>query len=254
MATLWTRSGSTASTIGPPRFSPAASSSGSRWGARWCRPRRAPPGRAVLEPRCEAARGDATELKELQARVGVTTLFVTHDQAEAMVLSDRIIVMNRGRIAQDGTPREIYEEPRIAVRDGVPGPGRSPDGPRRPTRRWRVVARRWTRGRRGGPPARGPAVARGRAGRSRVPGRRRDAGPVAADGDWPGVIAVRRLSGRARRVRGAPRAAHVRASGPVADPLARARLCSSRYPRRRRVWPAGTSPPGAPTRHGGGST
>jgi ABC-type Fe3+/spermidine/putrescine transport system ATPase subunit len=52
------------------------------------------------------------ELKELQARVGVTTLFVTHDQAEAMILSDRVLVMNAGRIAQDGTPRQIYEEPR----------------------------------------------------------------------------------------------------------------------------------------------
>jgi len=51
------------------------------------------------------------ELKELQTRVGVTTLFVTHDQAEAMILSDRILVMNAGRIAQDGTPRQIYEQP-----------------------------------------------------------------------------------------------------------------------------------------------
>ena len=52
------------------------------------------------------------ELKELQARVGVTTLFVTHDQEEAMILSDRVLVMNAGKIAQDGTPRQIYEEPR----------------------------------------------------------------------------------------------------------------------------------------------
>src|SRR5262245_32962577 len=52
------------------------------------------------------------ELKELQARVGITTLFVTHDQAEAMILSDRVLVMDAGRIAQDGTPREIYESPR----------------------------------------------------------------------------------------------------------------------------------------------
>ncbi|HXJ83457.1 MAG TPA: ABC transporter ATP-binding protein [Candidatus Methylomirabilis sp.] len=51
------------------------------------------------------------ELKELQARVGVTTLFVTHDQAEAMILSDRVLVMNAGRVAQDGTPRQIYEQP-----------------------------------------------------------------------------------------------------------------------------------------------
>jgi ABC-type Fe3+/spermidine/putrescine transport system ATPase subunit len=52
------------------------------------------------------------ELKELQKRVGVTTLFVTHDQAEAMILSDRVFVMNGGRIAQDGSPRQIYEHPR----------------------------------------------------------------------------------------------------------------------------------------------
>ena len=54
------------------------------------------------------------ELKELQARVGVTTVFVTHDQAEAMILSDRVFVMSAGRIVQDGTPRQIYEEPRSA--------------------------------------------------------------------------------------------------------------------------------------------
>ncbi len=52
------------------------------------------------------------ELKELQTRVGVTTLFVTHDQEEAMILSDRVFVMSAGRIAQDGTPRQIYEQPR----------------------------------------------------------------------------------------------------------------------------------------------
>jgi iron(III) transport system ATP-binding protein len=52
------------------------------------------------------------ELKEMQKRVGVTTLFVTHDQAEAMILSDRVFVMNAGRIAQDGSPRQIYEQPR----------------------------------------------------------------------------------------------------------------------------------------------
>ena len=52
------------------------------------------------------------ELKETQKRVGVTTLFVTHDRAEAMILSDRVFVMNAGRIAQDGSPRQIYEHPR----------------------------------------------------------------------------------------------------------------------------------------------
>jgi iron(III) transport system ATP-binding protein len=52
------------------------------------------------------------ELKEVQARVGVTTLFVTHDQTEAMILSDRVLVMSAGRIAQEGEPQEVYERPR----------------------------------------------------------------------------------------------------------------------------------------------
>ncbi|MBI4523681.1 MAG: ABC transporter ATP-binding protein [Deltaproteobacteria bacterium] len=52
------------------------------------------------------------ELRELQRRTGVTTIYVTHDQAESMVLSDRIVVMNKGRIEQVGAPQEIYESPR----------------------------------------------------------------------------------------------------------------------------------------------
>jgi iron(III) transport system ATP-binding protein len=51
------------------------------------------------------------ELKELQSETGITTIFVTHDQVEAMVMSDVIIVMNHGRIEQIGTPQEIYEQP-----------------------------------------------------------------------------------------------------------------------------------------------
>ena len=51
------------------------------------------------------------ELSELLAGLRVTSVYVTHDQAEAMALADRIIVMDRGRIAQVGTPREIYEQP-----------------------------------------------------------------------------------------------------------------------------------------------
>ena len=53
-----------------------------------------------------------TELKHLQQDTGITRIFVTHDQAESMALADRIIVMNRGRIEQVGTPAEIYERPR----------------------------------------------------------------------------------------------------------------------------------------------
>jgi spermidine/putrescine transport system ATP-binding protein len=51
------------------------------------------------------------ELKALQERVGITFLYVTHDQEEALTMSDRLAVMNAGRIAQLGAPRTIYEEP-----------------------------------------------------------------------------------------------------------------------------------------------
>jgi ABC-type Fe3+/spermidine/putrescine transport system ATPase subunit len=51
------------------------------------------------------------ELKEIQRRLGVTTIFVTHDQSEALSLSDRIAVLSDGRIRQIGTPAEIYERP-----------------------------------------------------------------------------------------------------------------------------------------------
>jgi len=52
------------------------------------------------------------ELKQLQRQLGITFIFVTHDQEEALSMSDRIIVMKDGNIEQDGTPREIYEEPK----------------------------------------------------------------------------------------------------------------------------------------------
>ncbi len=51
------------------------------------------------------------ELRAIQRSVGITTVFVTHDQGEALGLSDRIAVMSRGRIEQLGAPREIYERP-----------------------------------------------------------------------------------------------------------------------------------------------
>lgn len=51
------------------------------------------------------------ELKELQRRLGLTFIFVTHDQEEALTLSDRVAVMDHGYIVQKGTPRDIYEEP-----------------------------------------------------------------------------------------------------------------------------------------------
>jgi putative spermidine/putrescine transport system ATP-binding protein len=51
------------------------------------------------------------ELREIQRRVGITAVFVTHDQAEALALSDRIAVMSRGRIMQVGPPATIYDRP-----------------------------------------------------------------------------------------------------------------------------------------------
>ena len=51
------------------------------------------------------------EVRRLQRRLGLTAVFVTHDQEEALILSDRIAVMDAGRISQLGTPQEIYRRP-----------------------------------------------------------------------------------------------------------------------------------------------
>lgn len=52
------------------------------------------------------------EIRRIQRRVGITSLFVTHDQEEALTLSDRIIVMHEGRVVENGSPLEIYSKPR----------------------------------------------------------------------------------------------------------------------------------------------
>ena len=52
------------------------------------------------------------EIKELQSKLGITSLYVTHDQVEAMTMADRMIVMNGGVAEQIGTPLEVYETPR----------------------------------------------------------------------------------------------------------------------------------------------
>jgi len=52
-----------------------------------------------------------TELKRLQKKLGITTIYVTHDQAEAMSMADRIAVLNKGRVQQVGTPDELYNKP-----------------------------------------------------------------------------------------------------------------------------------------------
>jgi ABC-type Fe3+/spermidine/putrescine transport system ATPase subunit len=51
------------------------------------------------------------ELVELQRRLGKTSLYVTHDQSEAMLMSDRIILMKDGQLMQSGTPRDLYDRP-----------------------------------------------------------------------------------------------------------------------------------------------
>ena len=76
-----------------------------------------------------------TEIRQLQRQLGKTTVYVTHDQEEALAISDRIAVMDRGRILQVGTPLEIYHRPASRfvadfvglanfVEAGVVGPGR----------------------------------------------------------------------------------------------------------------------------------
>jgi spermidine/putrescine transport system ATP-binding protein len=54
------------------------------------------------------------EIKSIQRELGITAIYVTHDQGEALVMSDRIAVMNQGRIEQIGSPTEIYEAPKTA--------------------------------------------------------------------------------------------------------------------------------------------
>ncbi len=71
------------------------------------------------------------ELKQLQADFGTTFVYITHDQSEALVLSDHVAVMNAGRFEQVGTPQELYYDPQTRVRRGV----RRREQPRRRARR-----------------------------------------------------------------------------------------------------------------------
>ena len=81
------------------------------------------------------------ELREIQQRLGIATIFVTHDQDEAFEMSDRVVLLNQGRIEQVGTPEELYDEPGHALRRrvhrrGQPGRGQGGGGEwRRPCRR-----------------------------------------------------------------------------------------------------------------------
>ena len=103
--------GGAARTAAPAR-SPAASSSAWRWPARW---RRSPKVLLLDEPLSaldyKLRKEMQIELKRLQHETGITFVFVTHDQEEALTMSDRIAVMSAGKILQIGTPREIYDRP-----------------------------------------------------------------------------------------------------------------------------------------------
>jgi len=61
------------------------------------------------------------ELKAIQKDIGITFVFVTHDQEEALTMSDRMAVMNHGHVEQAGSPREVYEEPRTSFVAGFLG-------------------------------------------------------------------------------------------------------------------------------------
>jgi ABC-type sugar transport system ATPase subunit len=62
------------------------------------------------------------ELKDIQRRLGITTIYVTHDQEEALSLSDYIAVMNKGRLEQMGAPQEVYNTPATAFAADFTGP------------------------------------------------------------------------------------------------------------------------------------
>jgi spermidine/putrescine transport system ATP-binding protein len=68
------------------------------------------------------------ELKQLQASFGTTFVYITHDQSEALVLSDRVAVMNAGRFEQVGTPQSLYYEPETAFVAGFVGANNRIDG------------------------------------------------------------------------------------------------------------------------------
>ena len=123
-------------------------------------------------------KGLQVELKRIQREVGITFVYVTHDQEEALTMSDRIAVMNRGRVEQVGVPEEVYERPATTFVAGFIGVSNLMPATRRRARPG--AARQRARGRRPTPAAwrrrrlrRGGAAgeAAGRAGRRERPRR-----------------------------------------------------------------------------------
>ena len=134
------------------------------------------------------------EIKRLQQEIGTTTVYVTHDQVEAMTMGDRIAVMNEGRLEQVGTPAEVYDEPANRFVAGFIG---SPGMSFAPAERLRARARGRDRRRAAG--VRAAVGGRHGAGRSRGPsstsrrsGARRSSASTASSCRW--TAAPRRRS------------------------------------------------------------
>jgi len=187
------------------------------------------------------------ELKDLQTRVGVTTLFVTHDQAEAMILSDRVLVMDAGRIAQDGTPRQIYEEPRsrfvmdfLGQVDHVAARvARTPDGS--------YVARLVGVDGALVPLGRDRAWREGEAAVLAFRSADVTVRPDPGDGGWPGVVVAAAYLGDRVEYVVELGASQVRASGSPADPLSKGTMVQLQVPTSAiHAWPAHGSTAPAP--------
>ena len=80
-------------------------------------------------------KGLQIELKRIQREVGITFMYVTHDQEEALTMSDRIAVMNKGVVQQLGSPEEVYERPATEFVAGFIGVSNLMPGTRRVERR-----------------------------------------------------------------------------------------------------------------------
>ena len=140
------------------------------------------------------------EIKTLQRRLGVTTIMVTHDQEEALAMADRIVVMNRGRVEQVGSPAETYGRPGLRLR-------------RRLRRRHEHARRRRRRARPGAGRPAGARLQRARRAQPRAGASRSGLRPeeVRIRGVEPGT--AERHSGR-RRAAGFPRSVLPRDAAP----------------------------------------
>ncbi|HPJ27034.1 MAG TPA: ABC transporter ATP-binding protein [Synergistaceae bacterium] len=83
------------------------------------------------------------DIRNLQQRLGITSIYVTHDQIEAMSISDRVVVMNRGHIEQIGTPRELYARPVNRFVASFIGKAAFLDAARNASGTWTLLGKSW---------------------------------------------------------------------------------------------------------------